>query len=135
MHFPLRNFKSGKSKRTQVWPDVFRHSAKIFANHARGAGIVQHDAQIFFAVALVSFTVVRCFVVSRNKMGRAAAGLLEHLLPIEREKLFVLPWPPRESINAIKSQHMVDPKEMKNAADCAHTLAPPRKIVRAHPIP
>ena len=68
-------------------------------------------------------------------MRSATAGLLKHLVPIEREKLFILPRPPRESVNAIKSEHVIDAKEMKNASNRAHTFAPPLKIVRAHPVP
>src|SRR5205823_14079386 len=79
--------------------------------------------------------VLRGIVVARYEMRSAAPRLLKHLVPIEREKLFVLPRPPRESVNAIKSQHVIDPKQMKNTLDRADAFAPPLKIVRAHPVP
>src|SRR4029077_10559507 len=90
---------------------------------------------VFFALAFISFAVFRCFVVTRRKLRRTATSPLEHFLSIQREKLFVLPWSPRECVDAIKSKHMIDPKQMKNAPDGTHTLAPPFEIVRAHPIP
>lgn len=135
MHFPLWDFKAGNTERAQARPHVLGNGAKIFADHARSAGFVQSDTQIFFTVALVCLAALSGLVVSRDEMRSAAASLLKHLAPIEREKLFVLTWTPRESVNAIKTEHVIDAEEMKNACDCAHTFAPPRKIVRAHPVP
>ena len=49
--------------------------------------------------------------------------------------MFVLPWPPREGVDAIKSEHVINAKEMKNSTDSADTLAPPFEIVCAHSVP
>src|SRR5207244_7679643 len=114
---------------------VIGHNSEVFADHPRGASSFQHNAQEFFAFALIRLASFGCFVVTWNEMRRAAAGSFQHLIPIERKKLFVLPRPPRESIDAIKSEHVIDAKKMKNAPDSADALAPPLEIVRAHFVP
>src|ERR1041384_2015665 len=68
-------------------------------------------------------------------MRRTAAGFLEHLVPLEIEKLFILLRPPRESVDPIKSKNMIDPKQMKAVSDGPNTLAPPIEISFAHPRP
>src|SRR5439155_16564720 len=100
-----------------------------------GAGFFQHNTQIFLAVAFVRFAVFRRLVVTGNKMRSAAAGSLQHFALIELEKLLIPPRPPREGVHAIKSQNMIDTKEMKNASDRTDALAPRLEVVRAHSIP
>src|SRR2546428_7080233 len=133
--FPLRNLKSGYAERCQVGSHIIRHNAKVFAYHPPAASFLQDNTQVFFALTFVCFAILGCLVVTRNEMRSAAASLLEHLVMIEWKKLFVHPWPPRESIDAIKSLDVIDPKKMKDAADSTHSVAPPLKIVRAHFVP
>ena len=68
-------------------------------------------------------------------MWRPAPGLFQHLIPIEREEMVVLPRPPGKGIDTIKPKHVIDPKEMKDRSDCAHALAPPRELVCTHFLP
>src|SRR6516164_11235742 len=68
-------------------------------------------------------------------MRRAAAGSFQHLARIEREKFLVPSWPPRKGIDSIKSLDVIDPEEMKDAPDSAHSFAPPLTIVRPHGAP
>src|SRR5262249_54778203 len=74
-------------------------------------------------------------VITGDEMRPVAAGSLQHLVPIEGEKLPVLPRPPRKGIDAIKSLNVIDPEEVKDAPDSAHPFAPPLTIVRAHGAP
>src|SRR5207302_10831425 len=74
-------------------------------------------------------------VVPRNEMWRPGPGLFQHLIPIEREEMVVLPRPPWKSIDSIKPKDMIDAKEMKNRSDCTHAPAPPRKVVWTHFLP
>src|SRR4029450_6327958 len=132
---PLRDFESGDAERAQIWSYGIRNKPQVFAACSRGAGFVQNNAQVFFAFAFVRLGVFGGFVVTWNETWCAAAGSFEHLIPIERKKLLVLPWPPGERIDAIKSKHVINAKEMKNAPDSPDPLAPPLKIVCAHSVP
>src|SRR4030095_4610771 len=134
-NLPLRDFKSRDPERTQIWSYVIRNKSEVFADHPRGPSFVQNNAQVFFAFTFVRLGVFGGFVVTRNEMWCAAASSCEHLMPIERKKVLVLPRPPREGIDAIKSKHVINAKKMKNAPDSTDALAPPLKIVRAHSVP
>jgi hypothetical protein len=68
-------------------------------------------------------------------MWRPATRLFQHLIPIEREEMMVLPRPPWKGIDTIKPEHVIDPKEMKNRSDCTHASAPPREVVCTHFLP
>src|SRR5438477_3599081 len=68
-------------------------------------------------------------------MRRAATSSLEHLIPVEWQKFFVVLGSPRERVNPIKTQDVIDPKKMKPAPNAADTLAPPIEVPIAHPIP
>src|SRR4030095_5365987 len=116
-NFPLRNFKSRNSQGAEIRSDIIRHAAQVLPNDACSAGLFQNNSQVFLPVAFICFAVFRRFVVTRNEMRRPATGLLEHLILIERQKMLVLPWPPRKGVDAIKSQHVIDAEEMKNAPD------------------
>src|SRR5213595_3489239 len=135
VNFPLRNFKSRDAQRAQAGPHVLWNGAKVLANDARCASRFHSNAQIFLALTFIRIAVFRCFVVPWCEMRRATARSLEHLLPIQRQKLFVLPRSPRKCVDAIKSEHVIDAKEVKNAPDGTHTLTPPCEIVCPHPIP
>src|SRR4029077_14131479 len=100
-----------------------------------GAGLFQDNAQILFAIVFICFAVFWCLVVTRNEMRRPAAGLFQHLIPIEREEMFVLPRPPGKGIDTIKPKHVIDAKEMKNRSDCTHASPPPREVVCTHFLP
>src|SRR4029453_12439948 len=134
-NLPLRDFESRDPERAQIWSYVIRNKSEVFADHSRGSSFVQHNAQVFFAFAFVRLGVFGGSVVTWNETWCAAAGSFEHLIPIEREKLLVLPRPPREGIDAIKSKHVINAKEMKNAPDSPDAFAPPLKIAPAHSVP
>src|SRR4026208_1040304 len=102
-NLPLRDFESGDPERAQIWSYVIRNKSEVFANHSRGTCFVQNNAQVFFALTFVRLGVFGGFVVTGNERWCAAASSFEHLIPIERKKLLVLPRPPREGIDAIKS--------------------------------
>src|SRR6266545_5169366 len=110
-------------------------NGKVFADHAGGAGLVKNRAQIFFAVTLVRFAIFGCFVITRNEVGGMAASLFQHLMLIERKKLFVLSRPPGEGIDTIKPEDMVDSEQMKDVSGSVDALSPPSKTVRAHSVP
>src|SRR4030095_14961278 len=133
--FPLRDFESRDPERAQIWSYVIRNKSEVFADHSRGPSFIKDNAQVFFAFAFIRFGVFGGFVGAWNEPWRAAPGLFEHLIPIERKKLFVLPRPPRERIDPIKSKHVINAKEMKNVPDSTDALAPPPKIVRTHFVP
>src|SRR5205814_6707704 len=135
VNFPLRNFKSRDAQRAQARPHILRNGAKVLANDARCASLFHSNAQIFLALTFIRVAVFQCFVVPWCEMRRATARSLKHLLPIKRQKLFVLPRSPRKCVDAIKSEHVIDAKEVENAPDGTHTLTPPFEIVRPHPIP
>src|SRR4029434_6517765 len=99
---PLRDFKSRDAERAQIWSYVIRNKSEVFADYSGGAGFVQNNTQVFFAFAFVRLGVFGGSVVTWNETWCAAAGSFEHLIPIERKKLLVLPWPPGEGIDAIK---------------------------------
>src|SRR2546423_419513 len=65
-------------------------------------------------------------------MWRAPAGFCEHVVPIEIEKLFVLLWSPRKSVDPVKTEGMVDSKKMKTVRNRANALPPPIEIALAH---
>src|SRR6266498_1293284 len=134
-HIPLGNLKPGDPERLQTGPHVIGHNAKVFADHTCGASLFKNRAQVFFAVALVRFAIFRCFVITRNEVRGTAASLFQHLMLIERKKLFVLSRPPREGIDTIKPEDMVDSEQMKDASGSVNALSPPSKTVRAHSIP
>src|SRR6266404_7885687 len=65
-------------------------------------------------------------------MGRASAGFLEHLVPIQFEKFFVLLRSPRECVNPIEAENVVDAEKMKAMRDCADAFTPPIEATFAH---
>src|SRR5438874_2483034 len=69
------------------------------------------------------------------EMRRAATSSLEHLIPVKWQKFFVLLGSPRERVNPIKAENVIDPKKVKTAANAADTLPPPIEIPITHPIP
>src|SRR4030081_1492805 len=69
------------------------------------------------------------------KMRRTAASSLEHLVPFQWKKLFVLLWTPRKSVNAIKTEHVIDPKKVEAASNAADALPPPIEIPVTHHVP
>ena len=59
-------------------------------------------------------------------MRPVPAGFLEHFPLIERQELLVPLWPPREGVDAIKAENMIDPEQVKDMLYAADALAPPR---------
>ena len=55
-------------------------------------------------------------------MRRAAAGSLEHLVPVEREKFSVVLRPPGKRVNPIEAENVIDAKEMKTLPHVSHAL-------------
>src|SRR5580700_10530472 len=135
INFPLRNFETGDTERLQVWSHVVRNGPEIFTNHAGAARFLQDNAEIFLAFAAIRFATFRGGIVAGRELRGAAAGLSEHLIPIKMKKPFVSPWPPRECVNAIKSENMIDAEEMKYLFHAAHPLPPPIEIAAAHFVP
>jgi len=135
VNFPLRNLNPAMAERAQARSHIIRNGAKVFANHARCASLCQSNAQIFLALPLIRVAVFGRFVVTWCEMRRATASSREHFLPIKRQKLFVLPRSPGKCVDAIKSEHVIDAKEVENASDGPYTLAPPFEVVRTHPVP
>src|SRR5690242_12745572 len=66
------------------------------------------------------------------KVWRAPTGFLEHFIPFQIEEFFVPLRPPRESVNPIKAEDVIDPENMKRPRDCASPFSPPIKIPAAH---
>src|SRR5581483_11092182 len=63
------------------------------------------------------------------------AGLLARLLLVERQKLPIPLRPPREAVNAIKTEHVVDAKEVEHLAHVVNAPPPPRKVIAPHRVP
>src|ERR1700752_2787320 len=68
-------------------------------------------------------------------MRRPTPGSLQHPSRVKGKKLFISSRPPRKCVDAIKSENVVDAKEMKHAPHSAHALPPPIEIVRLHCLP
>src|SRR4051794_5545143 len=96
------------------------------------ARLIQDGAQIFFALAAIGMTIFRGRIVPRLKVRRAAPSLREHLVPIQVEKFSVLLRTPRERVNAIETQNVVDAKKMKAMLDRADTFSPPIEVALVH---
>src|SRR5262245_24679437 len=64
-------------------------------------------------------------------MRPSSAGFREHRIPIERQELGVPGWPPREGVDPIKTEHMINTEDVENSFYPAHALAPPCKILRS----
>src|SRR5438876_1343433 len=118
-----------------MWPDIIGHRAEILADHARVARFFQHGVQIFLAFASVCFAIFRRRIITRCEMRCAAASLLEHLVPIERQKLPVFSRTPRKSINPVKTKHMIDPEKMETLPHTPDTLPQPVEVATAHRLP
>src|SRR5215471_9392347 len=116
-------------------PHIIGHYAEIFADHARSAGFLQDHAQILFAFAHVRLAVFKRVVIARNKMWGTPSRSLQHFLRVQWEEFIVPQRAPWKGIDPIKALDVIDPKQMKDASNCAHPFAPPLKIVRAHRTP
>src|SRR4051812_44545259 len=68
-------------------------------------------------------------------MRRLSAGSFQHLAPIQRQEFTVPRRPPRESINPVKSEDVIDSEHMKNITHSGHAPPPPGKLISAHDIP
>src|SRR2546428_3378107 len=117
-----------------MWAHVVGDGPKIFTDDARDTSFFQHDAQILRAFAPIGFAILQGFVVARCEVRRPAVSSFEHLIPIEWKKLFVLSRPPGKRVNAIKSEHVIDAKKVKNSPDGTHPFAPPIEIPAPHHI-
>src|SRR5207249_11345942 len=61
--------------------------------------------------------------------------LPKHLVPVERKKFSVLLRPPRKCVDAIKTQNVIDAKEMEAASNTADALSPPIEVAVTHYVP
>src|SRR5256885_1241510 len=119
----------------QTRPDIIRDGAEIFADRARVARFSDDVTQTFFAFASIRFAVLRIGVVARTEVRRAAAGSLQHLIPIERQKCLVPSRAPRERVNPIKTEGVIDSKHVKTVRHATNTLPPPIEIPMSHLFP
>src|SRR5438270_13418878 len=69
------------------------------------------------------------------KMRCAAAGSRKHLIPVERKEFSVLLRAPRKGVDAVKTQNVIDAKEVEAAPNTADALSPPIKIPATHHVP
>src|ERR1700693_852313 len=65
-------------------------------------------------------------------MRRPAAACHEHLVPIQLEKLFVLPRAPGKRVDTIKTENVVDAEKMKAMGDRADSFPPPIETAILH---
>src|SRR5947208_1466238 len=116
-------------------PNIIGHRSQIFADHARAAAFLKHHPQILFAFPSVRCAILQRRIIARREMRNASMGSRQHLVPIEWKKLLVSRRSPRESVNPIKPEDMIDAKKMKCAFCDADALPPPFEIVSAHCLP
>ena len=55
--FPLRDFVTGDAELTEIWPDVIRHFAQVFADHATFSRFLHHHPEILLPVAAIPILV------------------------------------------------------------------------------
>ena len=70
-----------------------------------------------------------------TKCGARPRRSLQHFLWSNREEFIIPQRAPWKGVDAIKALDVIDPEQMEDAPDCAHSFAPPLKIVRAHRTP
>ena len=65
-------------------------------------------------------------------MRGSPTGFFQHLCVGQREKFRVPLWSPRECVDPIKSEHVIDAENVEDSPDAAHSLSPPGEILRPH---
>jgi hypothetical protein len=94
-------------------PHVIRHRPEIFADHPRRAGFLEHDTEVFLALALIGVQ----FSSSDRRAGKIAGRVRRcerAFQPGERKELLVPLRSPGEGIDAVEPEHMIDAEEMKD---------------------
>src|ERR1700733_5857574 len=71
-------------------------------------------------------------IVAGGEVWIFSPGSLKHLLPLERKVRFVFVGPPRECINPIKTEHVIDAENVEYASYARDAAFPPRESVIAH---
>src|SRR5205823_6611955 len=68
-------------------------------------------------------------------MRLPSSGSFEHLLPIQRQKFRVLLRSPWKCVNAIKTEDVIDAKDVEDPFNTPNSLPPPLKIAGSHCVP
>src|SRR5438552_12198840 len=65
-------------------------------------------------------------------MRGSSCSFFQHLCVGQREKFRVPLWAPRECVDPIKSEHVIDAENVEDSPYAAHPLSPPGEIPHAH---
>src|SRR2546423_2488418 len=119
----------------QARPDIIGNGAEIFAHHARLLRLLEHHPQICLARAPIHLAVVPRRIIARIKLRRESAGARSHFFVGERQEFLVSSWAPREGVDAVKAEHVIDPEDVKYLAHPPHSPTPPIELSRPHYVP
>src|SRR5207302_9121731 len=128
-HLPLWDFESCDTEGLQARADIVRDGSQIFSSQTRRAAFIEKGAEIFFAFAPICLRVLVCRIIARCEMGRPAAGFLQHLVPIKRQKLVVERWTPWKGVNAIEAEDVINPEDVENSTDPVDAATPPGEAI------
>ena len=135
LDLPVGNLEAGNIELAHVRAHVIRHAAQVFPHHADAGGGGQHKAQVQVPVRQIHVAFPHLVVAARLEGGQAASGSFGGLLPCQGQENVVLRGFPREGVNAVKAQDVVDPVHAENFGAVLYPAAPPGEVVLGHHIP
>ena len=126
--FPLRHAEAGDAEFQEARAHVFRNGSEVFADErVRAADFDEHFEKLLAERAIRGAMLGRVVLV-RAEMREVAAGARLGFFEREREKFRIQRGPPREAVDAVKAEDVINAKEVKNFAHFHHALTPPVEI-------
>src|SRR5207248_1685131 len=74
-------------------------------------------------------------IIAWIKLRRRAIGPRPHFFLRQRKELLVPSRPPRERVDAIKPEDVIDAKHVEDSLHTAHPPPPPVQVSRSHHVP
>ncbi len=135
LDFPVGNFETGDIQLAHVRAHVVRNAAQVFPHHADAGSGGKQKAQVQVPVRQVHVAVRSIVIPARLEAGQPSARSLGRLIGGKRQEYPVFRGFPREGVNAVKAQDVVDPVHAENLGAVFYPAAPPGEVVLRHDIP
>src|SRR5262249_7367611 len=112
-YLPLRYFEAGDTARSQMRPHIVGHHAEVLRDKNRRQRGSLNDADDVVAQRAVGDTILQRGVVARSEAGQSSVRSRGRLLVEERQEFGIAVRSPREGIQPVEPQYVIDSKAVE----------------------